>query len=94
MFLLCDLFHNMFRPNWPSSGVQQSGQSPNDHLQDNTGIPHVAHDNVLTTDPLHPTCNPFKWEITHVHIQEFITSHPPRKEPDQSDQYTGEITLI
>jgi hypothetical protein len=24
-------------------------------------------------------------------IQEFITPYPPRQEPDQSDQYTGEI---
>jgi hypothetical protein len=68
-------------------------QIPKDHLQDNMGILHVSYDNsVSTTAPLHPTCNPTKWEITHVNIQEFITSYPPRKEPDQSDQYTSEIT--
>jgi hypothetical protein len=73
--------------------TQQPRQSPHDYLQDNTGLLHIPYDNtVSTTIPLHPTCNPIKLEITHVHTQEFITSHPPRKEPDQSDQYTGEIT--
>jgi hypothetical protein len=63
-------------------------QSPNDHLQDNTGILHTPYDNVSTIVPLHL----IKWEITHVNIQEFITSYPPKKEPDQSNHYTSEIT--
>jgi hypothetical protein len=50
--------------------------------------------NVSTIVPLHTTCSPIKWEITHVNIQEFITSYPPRKKPDHNDQYTSEITNI
>jgi hypothetical protein len=57
--------------------------SPEDHPQDNTGILHTPYENVSTIVPLHPTCNPIKWEVT---------PYPPRKEPDQSDQYTREIT--
>jgi hypothetical protein len=53
----------------------------NDHLQDNTEILHTPHDNNVTLIvPLHPTCNPIKREITHMKIQEFVTSYPPRKE--------------
>jgi hypothetical protein len=71
----------------------QPRQSPNDHLQDNTGALHVPFDNtVSTTVPLHPTCNPIKWETTHVNIQEFVATYPPGREPDHSDQYTSEIT--
>jgi hypothetical protein len=66
-------------------------QSPKDHPQDNTGILHIPYDTVTMIVPLHPNCNRIKWEITHVNIQEFITSYPPRKEPDQSDRYTSEI---
>jgi hypothetical protein len=46
----------------------------------------IPYDNTLMIVPLHPTCNLIKWEIMHVNIQEFITSYPPRNEPDQSDQ--------
>jgi hypothetical protein len=64
------------------------------HLPDNTGIMYIPHDNnVSMIAPLHPTCNPIKWEMTHVNIQEFIISYPPRKEPHQSDQYTKEIYI-
>jgi hypothetical protein len=64
----------------------------NDHLQDNTGILHTPYDNVSMIAPLHTTCNPIKWEITHVNIEEFIITYPPRTEPDKSYQYTSEIT--
>jgi hypothetical protein len=61
----------------------------------NTGILHIPYDNsVSAIVSLHPTCNPIKREVTLVNIQKFITSYPPRKEPDQSDQYTREITNI
>jgi hypothetical protein len=56
------------------------------------GMLHIPYDNVSTVVPLHPTYNPIKWEITHLNIQEFITSNPPRKGPDKSDQYTSKIT--
>jgi hypothetical protein len=73
--------------------TQQSQQSPKDHLQDNTGILRTPRDNnVSTIAPLHPTCNPIKWDITHVNIPEFITSYALRKEPDQRDQCTSVIT--
>jgi hypothetical protein len=63
------------------------------NVQDNMGILQIPYDNyVSTTAPLHPTCSPIKWEIPHVNIQEFITSYPPCKDADQSDQCTGEIT--
>jgi hypothetical protein len=55
------------------------------------GILHIPCDNVSTIVPLHPTCNTIEWEIMHVNVQEFITSYPLRKEPDQSDQYTSKI---
>jgi hypothetical protein len=58
------------------------------------GILHIPFDDVSTIAPLHPTCNPIKWEIMHGSIQEFITSYPPRNEPDQSDQYTSEIIIL
>jgi hypothetical protein len=55
------------------------------------GILYIPRDNSDSAIvPLHPTCNPIKCEIRHVNIQEFITSYPPRKEPDQSDQHTIE----
>jgi hypothetical protein len=74
--------------------AQQPRQSPKDHLQNNTRVLHVPYDNnVSTTVPLHPTCNPVKWEVTHVNIQELITSHPSRQEPGHSDQYTSEIYI-
>jgi hypothetical protein len=60
----------------PKPDTQQPRQSPNDNLQDNTGILRIPHDNVSTTAPLHPTCSPNKWEITHMNIREFITSYP------------------
>jgi hypothetical protein len=50
-----------------------------DHLQDNKGILYIPYTNVSTIVALHPTCNPIEWELTHVDIQEFITSYPPRK---------------
>jgi hypothetical protein len=66
--------------------------SPNDNLKDNMGILHIPYDNnVWKTVPLYPTCNPIKWEIRHVNTKEFITSYAPRKEPDQTDQYSSEI---
>jgi hypothetical protein len=40
-----------------------------------------------------PKLSPIKWKITHVNMREFITPHPPRKEPDQSDRYTREIYI-
>jgi hypothetical protein len=57
-----------------------ANQSPNDHLQDNTGILYIAYGNsVSATVPLHPTCSPIRWEIAHVNIQYFVISYPPRK---------------
>jgi hypothetical protein len=52
---------------------------------------HVPRNSVSTTIPVHPTYNPISYDITHVNVQESITSHPPMKEPDLSDQYTSEI---
>jgi hypothetical protein len=40
------------------------------------------YDNVSTIVPLHPTCNPNKWETAHVNTQAFITTYPPSKDPD------------
>jgi hypothetical protein len=62
--------------------TQQPRQSQNDHLQDNMGVLHTPYDSFSTIVPLHPTCNSIKWEMTHVNIQEFITWHLHRKEPN------------
>jgi hypothetical protein len=65
--------------------TQQPRQSPNDHLQDNTGIPYVPYDNnVRTLAPLYPTCNAIKWDITRArtHIgrnQTRATSKPTKQ---------------